>query len=341
MRNHTCAGRLTARTAAVTFVLLGLLGFVACAPDGSPLVPLTPQSPASEVPETSAPSYYLPQRGAWDLPPDAPTGRISSTVGTVEIDGLGAFTFNPLEVETTRPDIFAAGHFSVFDIVAHLSKEDWFPIKYHYNAALDTHVIDELDGSADWWYRAHYDAGWPEISAFRMDMYPYRDGMTIRLSTQPDAYMGQLYDSFAQELLRKSVNRGRVVIPEVRIGTVVHTNVPVSAHDMRTDILRPGTVTALDVLLSLADQKKIQRLKLTWYSTMGDASPVDSYRVEQIDDGDGVYDLEASADAGGWVYETGSLEFSGFKGSHLQIPADVRVIVSPEYMTWYWLGSGA
>lgn len=108
---------------------------------------------------------------------------------------------------------------------------------------------------------------------------------------------------------------------------------------MRTDILKPGTVTALDVLMSLADQRKLQRLKLTWYSTVDDGSPVDSYRVKQIDDDDDIYDNEASAETGGWVYETGSPEFAGYQGSHLPIPADVRVIVSPEYMTWYWLDS--
>jgi hypothetical protein len=338
MRNHMRAGRATAIAAAM---MLALLAPAACAPDGSPLVPLLPSLPTTGEPQAPSPSYYLPQRGTWDLPANAPTGRIPSALGTVTIEGLGIFTFNPLEVETTRPDIFAIGHLSVFDVVAHLGSQDWFPVSYHYDAALDTHVIDALDGRANWWYRAHYAGGWSEINTFRMDMYPYQDGMTIQLNTQSDEYMGRLHDSFAQELLRKSVNRGRVVIPEVRIGTVVHTNVPVSAHDMRTDVIAPGTVTALDVLLSLADQKKLQRLKLTWYSTVDDARSVDSYRVEQIDDGDGIYDRESSADTGEWVYETGSLEFSGFKGSHVHIPADVRVIVSPEYMTWYWLGSEA
>jgi hypothetical protein len=336
MRNHIRAGRAATLTAAL---IIALLSLAACAPDGTPLVPLRPAPPEPGGPEVPSPSYYLPQRGGWQLPVDAPTGRIPSALGTVTIEGLGVFTFNPFNVQTTRPDIFAPGHISVFDVVAHLGGEDWFPLSYHYDAALDTHVIDELDGRSNWWYRAYYAGGWPELSAFRMDMYPYQDGMTIRLNTQSDEYMGRLHNSFAQELVRVSLNRGRVVIPEVRIGTVVHTNVPVSAHDMRTDILQTGTVTALDVLLSLADQKKLQRLKLTWYSTAEDGGPIDSYRVEQIDDDDDIYDREASADTGGWVYETGSLEFSGFRGSHLHIPADVRVIVSPEYMAWYWLGS--
>ncbi len=335
MRNHMRAGRFTALTATMALVLLGL---VACGPGVSPVPPLNSEPPSSTTSESSTSSYFLPRPGSSALPPDAPTGRMPSAVGTVDIEGLGTFTFDPREIETTRPDLFAAGHFSVFDVVAHLAGQDWFTMKYHYDPALDTNIIDELDGRTGWWYQAYYGSGWPEIDAYRMDMYPYQDGLVIRLMTQPEEYLGRLYNSFAEEILRKSVNRGRVLIPQVRIGTRVHVNVPVSAHDIRADVLQPGTVTALDVLLSLADQKKIRELKLTWYSDMGDGAPFDSYHVEQIDDEDGEYDREASADSGGWVYETGSLNFAGYNGSHLQIPADVRIIVSPDYMTWYWLG---
>jgi len=337
MRNRMAVGRFLVTSTALVVVLLGS---VACATTDGPIVPSNPTSPTTTSPDMPAQSYVLPLGGLWELPADSPTGRIPSSVGTIEIEGLGAFTFDPLDIQTTRPDIFAAGHFSVFDVVAHLGNKDWFTLDYHYKESLDTHVIDELDGRMNWWYRAYYSGGWSEINAYRMDMLPYKDGMTIKLNTQPEEYMGRIYNSFAGELLRKSVNLGRVVIPEVRVGTVVHTNVPVSAHDFRDDVLQPGTVTALDVLLSLADQKKINRLKLTWYSSSGDAAPVDSFRVGQIDDGDGIYDEEAT-DAGRWLYETGSLEFSGFSGSHICVPSDVRPIVSPEYMTWYWLGSPA
>lgn len=336
MMSHMTARRL-ARWATLPAALALLLS--ACSPAAIPAIPSTPLDPPGSTPEPLPPQpYVLSADNAWRLPTDRPTARRASQQGLIQIEGLGEFTFNPLEIETTRPDLFREGHFSVFDVVAHLGNKGWFTLRYHYNDRLDTHVIDELNGRLNWWYRAHCPGGWPEINAFRMDMAPYRDGMAITLQTQPEEYMGRIYNSFAEELLRKSVNLGRVVIPEIRIGTAVHTNVPVSAHDFRDDVLQPGTVTALDVLLSLADQGKIDRLKLTWYSGVAGPMPMDSFRVEQIDDGDGFYDAEASAQTGGWVYETGALEFSGFKGSHIHIPADVRVIVSPQYMTWYWLG---
>jgi hypothetical protein len=337
--------RLTVRKSGYRYVLSLLLLAVAvvtaCAPSSGPPVPIISTPPDTDTPSEPPQSYILPQAGSWRVPSDRPNGRTPSGPGTIIIEGLGEFAFTPLEIQTTRPDIFTDGHFSVFDVVAHLGDIGWFPLKYHYNARLDTHIIDELDGRMNWWYRTHSPGSWPEINAHRMDMAPYMDGMAIRLYTQPEEYMGRIYSSFGEELLRESVNLGRVVIPEVHIGTVVHTNVPVSAHDFRDDVLQPGTVTALDVLLSLADQDRIDRMKLTWYFQDDEGNAVDSFCVEQIDDGDGIYDGEASAGTGRWVYETGSREFSGFKGNHLDIPADVRVIVSPEYMTWYWLGPTA
>jgi hypothetical protein len=336
MRVHATARKFIL---GLTPCLAALLILAACTPTTTPQLPVTPLLPEPPAEPTPPQAFYLTQAGGWRLPDDHPVGRKPSLDGIVQIEGLGDFAFSPAEVETTRPDIFAEGHFSVFDVVAHLGNKGWFPLKYHYNARLDTHVIDELDGRMNWWYRTRCPGGWTETNVFRMDMAPYRDGMTVTLHPQPEEYMGRIYSSFAEELLRKSVNLGRVIIPEVRIGTAVYTNVPVSAHDFRDDLLRPGTVTALDVLLSLADQGKLDQLKVTWYSDLGGVEPADSLRVEQIDDGDDLYDAEASEDSGFWVYETGSVEFSSFKGSNIRIPADQRVIVSPEYMTWYWLGS--
>jgi len=322
------------------FVVFALTA-LACSPGAGPAGDTETESSGATCPEIPAAppmSLYLPQNGSWNLPKDTPTGRMPSCEGVLEIDGLGSFTFDPAEVETLRPDVFAPGHFSLFDVLVHLSNKGWYTMEYHYEECLATHVIEDLNGEMNWWYRAHYAGGWYEINTYRMDLYPYKDGTRIRMRQQAEEYMGRVYNSFAEEVLRKSNNQGRTVVPEVRIGTAIYKNVPVSAHDARTDVLQPGTLTALDVLLSLADQKKINQIKLTWYGSIGNADPVDSFWVEQIDDGDGFSDQEASPDTGGWVYETGSRDFSGFQGSHIHVPADVRTIVSPEYMTWYWLG---
>jgi hypothetical protein len=104
----------------------------------------------------------------------------------------------------------------------------------------------------------------------------------------------------------------------------------VTAHDVRRDVLQPGVVTALDILLSLTEQGELSQLKLTWYESIAGADPVDSYWTEQIN--------EAEAyDGCGFVYETGSSNFTGFLGNHIHVPSDVRVIVSPQYALWFWI----
>ncbi len=337
MVRHRAADKRLFLLPLFTLLLLG-----ACAPGTADTLAPSSEPDASQAcpdePASPPMSIYLPQDGRWEFPKDTPTGRTPSCEGVIEIEGLGPFTFDPSEIETLRPDVFAKGHFSLFDVLVHLADKGWYTLDYHYDECLDTHVIEELNGQMNWWYRAHYAGGWYEISAHRMDLYPYKDGAQIRMRRQTEDYIGRLYNSFAGEVMRMSQHQGRTVIPEVRVGTAVYENVPVSAHDARADVLQPGTITALDVLLSLADQKRINQMKLTWYGSIGNADPVDSFWVEQIDDGDGLFDQEASAIGGGWVYETGSLDFPGFQGSHVHIPADVRPIVSPEYMMWYWLG---
>ena len=51
----------------------------------------------------------------------------------------------------------------------------------------------------------------------------------------------------------------------------------------------------------------------------------------------GLFDDEASPESGRWLYETGTREFQGFQGNHISVPCDVRILVSPEYVSWYWL----
>lgn len=102
---------------------------------------------------------------------------------------------------------------------------------------------------------------------------------------------------------------------------------------MRTDVLQPGVITALDALLSLEDQGQLPNVDLTWYDAIGPADLVDSYWVERIGN--------AVASGGcGFVYETGPRQFAGFSGSHIHIPADVRPTISPEYALWFWICLG-
>ena len=295
-------------------------------------------------------SYVLPDgEGAWTPPLGSHTGRILTGADTLlRIDDVGEFSFDASQVRTLRPDVFQPGHFSLFDVVVHTAEREGFSLDYHFDEAVDTHIIDSIDGRGGWWYKAHYSGGWEERNVFRMDQYPYKDGAQVQVHREKEGRLADIYRTLRQEVERLKSNAGRVVLPRVTIespyfegnGYRTFDEVAVVAHDVRTDVLQPGVVTGLDVLLSLAEQGELARLKLTWYERIGTADPVDSYWVEQIDEAEfykGPGFVTESYESCGFVYETGPEEFSGFSGSHIHIPSDVRAIVSPEYAFWFWI----
>ena len=165
-------------------------------------------------------------------------------------------------------------------------------------------------------------------------MYPYKDNTDIRVYHQREEYLARICRTFGNEVARLAESNGEIVIPSVAIRgpNTLHrfADVAVSAHNIRNDIFKPGVITALDILLSLGEQGQLSGLKLTWYDRIMSADPVDSYWVEQIDS-------DVAFGGCGFVYETGPEEFSGFAGSHIHIPLDVRVMVSPEYALWFWI----
>lgn len=279
-------------------------------------------------------SYQLPTAdGDW-----TPTGSHAADppteAGSLNIEGIDNFSFEPGEVATVRPDIFRPGFFSLFDIMVHLDERGKIELEYHFDAAMDTHIIDAIDGEPHWWYQARYSGGWYESNVFRMDMYPYKDGTKTRVYHRSEEYLADVCRTFGEEVQRQWGNGGEVIIPKVTIQAprerLEFSDVRVTAHDVRSDVLQPGVITALDIILSLAEQGELSRLKLTWYESIGSADPVESYWLEQVND------AEARGTCG-FVYETGPEEFSGFSGSHIHIPSDVRVIISPEYALWFWI----
>jgi hypothetical protein len=284
----------------------------------------------------AAPSFVLPTAdGAWAPPEgeyasDRPTGT-----GRVRIDGIGDFRFDASQVITQRSHIFQPGHFSVFDTLVHLADQGAISLDYHFDEAMDTHVIDAINGDKSaWWYVAYYSSGWPETIVHRMDMFPYKNVTTIRVFKLSPEKLQRIHESFRNEVQRLERNGGKVIIPELTIRSprANHTfrDVEVTAHGVRSDALQPSVVTALDALLSLGERGDLPILKLTWYDRIGTADPVQHYFVERIGDS------EAQGSCG-FVYETGPAEFSGFGGSHIHIPSDLRVTVSPEYALWFWI----
>lgn len=286
---------------------------------------------------TAADLVELPDpRGGW-VPP-ARAAQPPCCPVAVEVRGVGTFEVDPSQVSTRRPDIFQPGHVSVFDLLVYLSQRGTIALRYRFDPALATHVIESLNGRSGWWYDAHYAGGTFERTGVRMDLYPVKGGMRVRVYLEQPERLSALYESFREEVLRLQGNGGLVRIPQVVIEgprwSLTFQDVAVTAHKARADVFRPGVVTALDVLLSLGEHGKLAHLRLTWRGGM------ESYFVDGMTGGDkGVSPVEACT----FVHQAASqallpfLGTHGHAGTHIHLTADLAVVVSPELVKWKWV----
>ncbi|MFQ5831566.1 MAG: hypothetical protein ACE5H4_02595 [Candidatus Thorarchaeota archaeon] len=245
--------------------------------------------------------------------------------------GASTYGFDSTQVTTVRLDIFRPGKFSVFDVLVHLANRSVVELEYHFDESMNTHVIDTLEGESNWWYGVIYSGGWFEMNAFRMDHYPWNEGTELRFMPEIPSRIDMIYSVFRNEVARLNDNNGQAIIPEVFISSeqveIYGRDVVVTARNLRNDTFQDGVVTAIDVIMSLADQG-VLTYELQWYDSIGDADVVRSYWVEAING-------HKSFAVCGWVYESGSREFSRFFGNHIHLPSDVRVMNSPEYVEWF------
>ncbi len=252
--------------------------------------------------------------------------------GRIAIRNVGNFEFKPSRIESVRNDIFREGYFSIFDILVHLDARGDIDLAYHYDEAMNTNVIDSLNGEQNWWYRAYYHMGWGENNAFRMDHFPYKDKMTISIGPVNESYIDEVYDVFRDEVRRRKDNDGRVIIPEVIIrgpGTRLELrDVEVISHNLRKDIFQDDVITGIDVIMSLGELGELSH-DLKWHENLGSAI-IKQYYVERIND-------DVSYRRCGFVYEAGSHAFDGFRGNHIHLPSDTRVLNSPEYLSYFWI----
>jgi hypothetical protein len=274
--------------------------------------------------------------GDGDVQRNAIFGEIGDTDpqerGKVTIRGVGTFEFTPHRISTLRDDIFRKGHFSIFDVLVHLDELGNIELEYHFDEKMNTFVIDSLNGESSWWYRVFYHGGWSENNVFRMDHFPYKDRMDIVITQIDEKLLGEMYGVFQTEVKRLKDNGGRIVIPEVVIRgpttSMKLQNVEVRPHNLRSDVFREGVVTAIDVILSLGERQELT-YDLRWYEYIGSAI-VENYFVDRINS-------DVSRGRCGFVYESGSRTHGGFRGNHIHLPSDTRVINAPEYLTYFWI----
>ncbi|MBD3406035.1 MAG: hypothetical protein GF411_07925 [Candidatus Lokiarchaeota archaeon] len=251
--------------------------------------------------------------------------------GTVII-GSEEFSFQASDIDSLRPDIFTEGHFSMFDILVHISNHEGIELEYHFNETMNTFVVESINGEPHWWYRVIYSGGWPENNVFRMDHYPWKPETEITFYKVSKERLDETYAIFREEIERKLVNDGELIIPEVTIrGKSFYyraENVSVTAHNLRNDTFQTGVITAIDVIMSLGDKGDIF-YDIAWFESIGDADVVQNYYIVQINS-------DRQAGTCGFVYESGDLENQGLL-NHIHLPSDSRVLNAPEYVTWYWI----
>jgi hypothetical protein len=165
-----------------------------------------------------------------------------------------------------------------------------------------------------------------------MDLFPYKDRMQIRVIPQNKQRLQELYDHFRDEIVEKRRNRDNVVVREVIIrGTKAQLrfeNVEVTPHNLRNDLFQDGVVTAVDVIMSLGDRGLLS-YDLQWYESIGDAQIVQNFYVDRIND-------DRTQMRCGFVYEAGALAYR-WRGNHIHLPPDSRVIQAPEYLEFFWI----
>ncbi len=260
-------------------------------------------------------------------PPPTPEGNVP-----IEVNGI-TYKFNPESMISVRPDLFHEGSFSLFDILANLESADLLNMEYHFDAEMNTHVIDSIDGETGFWYQAYYSGGWWERNVFRMDHYPWKEKTVFRVFKEDFSFINNVYSIFTDEVSRRNANGGSLIIPTVKINsqtfTETFTDVLVTAHDLRNDTFQNGIITAIDVIMSLGDQGLITYI-LSWYDEIYDADIVKSYWVDGINN-------DIASGTCGFVYEAGDWTYQRFAGNHIHIPQDFRILNSPLYYETFWI----
>ena len=280
-----------------------------------------------------------------------------------------AFEQTTLDVRTLRPDIFAPGYFSLFDVLLAVARREGVSIAMHWDENCKTHFIDSVDGVAgDFWYGFSYDAG----SGTQNELGNRRQIRWDELLWQPGSWIvlrggenvAELKTEFSEEIARERLSG--CLVPQVQISvnptdyegnppeshrigiTRNFRDVAVTAHGLREagrDSLRrmpfqPGVVTAIDLLLSLQDQGAIDMVGTAFFTHLA-GKVMDSYRVRSL--GFPGAGLAHASGRQGFVYTTGNgtpQRLANNADGKQHVHADIHVIHAPDFARWRWIELG-
>ncbi len=261
-----------------------------------------------------------------------PPGRQSFDVRI----GNELYNFDPvkdqIQINSSRPDVFQPGSFSLFDVLLYLNSTGEVNITYHFDASMNTYIIDMLNGEVNWWYYAYYSGGSLEPNAVRIDFYPWKPETTLIMLQAEQSLIDDIYSTFQEEVSNLAANNGTVIVPVVTINGRTFNqefyNISVSVHNLRNDTFQNGVITAMDIVMSLGDLGHIT-YELNWYESFRGAYYVHSYFVEKIND-------DETIGRCGFLYEVGDNDFKYPGPNYIFLASDERVIISPEYLRFFW-----
>ncbi len=294
-----------------------------------------------------------------------------ATQGSAVIIRGTTYPFDPStsRITTLRPDIFAEGAYSLFDVLLEVGRRNGHSIATHWDEECQTHFIDSVDGVAgDFWYRFSYDAGSGTSNELknkrqiRWDELLHQPGAWVQLVT--GEALGELKQEYREEIQRE--RQYGHMLPQVRITinpsnyegnppeshriTVSRTwrDVAVTSHGIRErgrDSLyrspfQPGVVTAMDLLFSLRDQGKLDVVGTAYFTHLA-GKVMESYRVRSIGFPDA--GLAHASGKQGFVYTTGNGSFTRLANdadNKQHVHADIHVIHAPDFAQWRWIELG-
>jgi len=281
--------------------------------------------------------------------------------------GTQVYGFDPARhsISSVRPDIFAPGYFSMFDVILAVAREQGISVEYHWDPTRKTHFIDAIDGrTADYWYRFSYDAGRGNQSElglrreYRWDEALWRPGVWIAVTDGEALY--EIRAAYLREIQREEAHGPMVPLVTIAINpssyqgnppgsnritvTREFRDVKVSPHDLRaagapapyTRPFQPGVVTSLDVLLSLQDQGELNLVSSVFYTYLA-GKYIDSHYVVALGF-PGVGTAHASG-RHGFTYTTGNGSWQRMVNDAnrtFHITADIAVLHAPDFSTWVW-----
>jgi len=270
--------------------------------------------------------------------------------------------------QSINKDLYANGNYSVLDILQYVGdiREDMnveigdfnpqigtyeFVVSWDRNGDGKFDVDDNIDGesnieSTDWYARYTYTAGEflresggasLEVLYDRLDEFVVRDNLELRFES-----FSKTMTERRQMIQKQQVDRlelhGGVVVPEIIVdfldgaGSVtVARDIDVKPYNIRTDLFKPGTVTAMDVLMSANDAEKVEVGYSFWPTVSTDAN-VGSYAVHTVNG-------QRTQGFSGWTLSVGEKEtFKDFfrPGALMKSPGVIQNIINAgdQYCSW-------